>query len=147
MRRCILDTNMIRAYLRAENEHFNRRSERYLGVFSRHTISILTYYEVLQGIEYHAMASNREVRMRARRRRKVLELFRQTHEILDISVLACKEAAKLSANYHARTGNLPDPIDTIIAGLALAHDYTVVTENEKHFVGIDGLIIENWLKP
>lgn len=39
---------------------------------------------------------------------------------------------------------LPDP-DLRIAGIALAHDFTLVTGNMKHFRRVPGLELENWL--
>jgi len=40
--------------------------------------------------------------------------------------------------------NRLDDFDLIIAAIALAHNYTLVTNNEKHFKRIQSLKIENW---
>jgi tRNA(fMet)-specific endonuclease VapC len=37
--------------------------------------------------------------------------------------------------------------DLLIAAQAVAHGYTIVTDNEGEFARIDGLPHENWLKP
>jgi len=40
-----------------------------------------------------------------------------------------------------------DDFDLIIASCALAHNLTLVTNNEKHFHRIEGLKVENWTRP
>lgn len=40
-----------------------------------------------------------------------------------------------------------DDFDLIIASCALAHNLTLVTNNEKHFNRIEGLKLENWTRP
>lgn len=42
------------------------------------------------------------------------------------------------------TGTRLDDFDLIIAAIALAHNLTLVTNNEKHFARIDGLKLQNW---
>lgn len=41
-------------------------------------------------------------------------------------------------------GTRLDDFDLTIAAIALAHNLTLVTNNEKHFGRIDGLKLENW---
>jgi tRNA(fMet)-specific endonuclease VapC len=36
--------------------------------------------------------------------------------------------------------------DLLIAAQAIAHDHTLVTDNDKEFSRIDGLRVENWLR-
>lgn len=43
-------------------------------------------------------------------------------------------------------GNTIDDMDLLIASTALTLNYTLVTNNEKHFKRIDGLVIDNWSK-
>jgi len=45
------------------------------------------------------------------------------------------------------SGNRLDDFDLTIATIALSHNYTLVTNNEKHFKRIQGLKIENWATP
>lgn len=57
------------------------------------------------------------------------------------------EEARFSANIRAdleRLGSPIGPIDTLIAGCALAHRYTLVTRNLKEFEKVKGLKTENW---
>jgi len=42
------------------------------------------------------------------------------------------------------SGNRLDDFDLIIAAIALSHNLTLVSNNEKHFKRIEGLKYENW---
>jgi len=46
-----------------------------------------------------------------------------------------------------RAGRLIGDIDLFIAGVAICHGLTVVTNNTSHFERIPGLSLENWLEP
>jgi len=39
-----------------------------------------------------------------------------------------------------------DDFDLVIAACALAHNLTLVTNNEKHFQRVEGLKVENWTR-
>jgi tRNA(fMet)-specific endonuclease VapC len=52
-----------------------------------------------------------------------------------------KEKAKLR-----KSGNLIDDFDILIGATAVANNMILVTENEKHFVRISKVKIENWIK-
>jgi len=43
-----------------------------------------------------------------------------------------------------KQGNIIDDLDLIIAATAVTMNYTLVTNNEKHFSKISELRIENW---
>lgn len=45
-----------------------------------------------------------------------------------------------------RTGRLIGDIDLFIAGVAIRHSLTVVTNNLSHFGRIPGLSLENWVE-
>ena len=40
-----------------------------------------------------------------------------------------------------------DDFDLVIAATALVLNYTLVTNNERHFRSIPGLRLENWARP
>lgn len=52
-------------------------------------------------------------------------------------------AAKVRAGLEAK-GTPIGPLDTLIAGTALAAGGTLVTRNVKEFRRVDGLLVENW---
>lgn len=45
-----------------------------------------------------------------------------------------------------RQGRLIGPYDLLIAAQALTLGYTLVTDNEREFSRVDGLLYENWLR-
>ncbi len=47
----------------------------------------------------------------------------------------------------ARRGKLIGPLDTLIAGHAVAIEAILVTHNMKEFVRVDGLTVEDWVRP
>lgn len=60
----------------------------------------------------------------------------------DDAVVAGEMAAKASRGGKS----IPSP-DYLIAGHALSLGFVVVTDNDRHFVGIPDLTVENWRKP
>ena len=58
--------------------------------------------------------------------------------------LACAQAAAKVRAYLESQDTPIGPIDTMIAGTALAHDLTVVTRNVREFSHVPGLKVENW---
>ncbi|HXH12470.1 MAG TPA: type II toxin-antitoxin system VapC family toxin [Alphaproteobacteria bacterium] len=59
---------------------------------------------------------------------------------------AAEQFGRLKANLR-REGRLIGDIDLFIAGVALRHGLTVVTNNTGHFERIPELPLENWLEP
>jgi tRNA(fMet)-specific endonuclease VapC len=60
---------------------------------------------------------------------------------LDIAASQC--AARVRSHLEARE-QMIGPYDVLIAGIALAHQCTLVTRNTAEFSRIDGLNVENW---
>ena len=56
---------------------------------------------------------------------------------------AASQAGQLRAQLE-RKGPPIGPYDLLIAGIALAHDLTVVTRNVREFLRVPGLQVENW---
>ncbi len=78
-----------------------------------------------------------------KKRKKQLESL-----ILRIAVMpfASKEA-EVAAMIRAELENIGTPIgpyDTLIAGIALSSNSTLVTHNTKEFSRVEGLILEDW---
>lgn len=64
-------------------------------------------------------------------------------EIVDFD----REDARVSGEVRAGLANAGTPIgplDTLIAGQALARGFTVVTRNVREFSRVTGLAVENW---
>jgi tRNA(fMet)-specific endonuclease VapC len=67
-------------------------------------------------------------------------------QVLGIDEPAADQFGRLKAILR-RAGRLIGDIDVFIAGIALRHGLTVVTNNTGHFERIPGLPLENWLEP
>ena len=110
------------------------QARRHRDLYGHLNITIITYYEVMKGHEY----------VGARGRQKVFDEFCRLNNVIPLGQAACRRAAKIYADLR-RQGNLIPDADILIAGIALAGDYVLVTQNVKHFRRIAGLRVENWL--
>jgi len=59
---------------------------------------------------------------------------------------AAETAGEILANLR-KTGQILGIEDVLIAASAITHGLTVVTANVRHFAIIEGLRVENWLRP
>src|SRR5207247_48393 len=66
--------------------------------------------------------------------------------VLLIDAPAAEQFGQIKAILR-RAGRLIGDIDLFIAGVAICHSLTVVTNNTSHFERIPGLSLENWLEP
>ena len=99
-------------------------------------LSVLTYGELLYG----ARKSQRPADHLAKVYR-LAELF----PLIPVSRAIMEGFAELKVKLESR-GEPLDHIDLMIGVTALALNYTMVTNNERHFRRIPGLRIENWTK-
>lgn len=60
-----------------------------------------------------------------------------------MSLSAATQSGQLRAKLE-RQGQPIGPYDLLIAGVALAHDMTVVTRNVREFERVPGLRVQNW---
>ncbi len=67
-------------------------------------------------------------------------------QVLLIDEAASEQFGRFKALLR-RTGRPIGDIDLFIAGVALHHGLTVVTNNTDHFARIPDLLLENWLEP
>ena len=63
--------------------------------------------------------------------------------VLPFDADSARQAAKARAHLE-RQGTPIGNVDTLIAGIALAHDLTLVTRNTREFERVPGLRVENW---
>ena len=98
-------------------------------------ISVITLCELYFGIE---KSSNAE------KNRKALEQFILPLEIYPIEFSLAVEYGKIRSELE-RKGQPIGPLDTFIAAHARALGFTVVTNNEREFRRVDGLLVENWI--
>ena len=77
------------------------------------------------------------------RRRAQFEQFLAVVPVLEFDAATGRKAAELR---HAmeRKSEAIGPLDTIIAGTALAYDASLVTRNVREFARVPGLNVVNW---
>jgi len=75
-----------------------------------------------------------------------IKTLEQSVEIITLGVASAEVFGMLKSQLE-KTGLRLDDFDLIIAACALAHNLTLVTNNEKHFQRIEGLKLANWIKP
>ena len=72
-----------------------------------------------------------------------LEAAKKRFQILSFTA-ACADRSAQARAHLERLGTPIGSIDTLIAGIALAHNLTLVTRNTREFERVPGLNIENW---
>lgn len=70
----------------------------------------------------------------------IISKFKQIPIYKSLDVYA-EEKARLQ-----KIGNIVDDFDLLIGSSAITNNMTLVTNNEKHFTRLNGIIIENWTK-
>lgn len=135
MKEALLDTDIVSYYLKGEEKVRTRIAE-YLSEFNQLNISLITYYEVLNGLMYKGASSQI----------KQFDDFCVLNNVFDLNMDTMRLAAKISATLK-RNGTRLENQDIYIAAVALENDCKLVTNNTKHFARIENLEIENWKQP
>lgn len=125
----LLDTNAVVALLRGSTSvvrqaHFAGNAQLKLSTIVRHELY------------YGAYGGDRTAETLGR-------IDGLVFEILQFDDLDARVAAEIRAVLK-RAGTPIGPLDTLIAGQALARDLTLVTRNTREFERVDGLRLENW---
>lgn len=131
--RVLLDTDILSAIMRKQPQAVSK-AQAYLSIHQHFTFSVITRYEIMRGLK----AKNATTQLRA------FEAFCDVNVIIPLTDIIIVHAADIYADLHQR-GKLIGDADILIAASAVAHDYTLVTNNESHYQRIMGLTIENWL--
>lgn len=132
--KALLDTDILSAIMRRDAMALVH-ARAYLAVHSSFTLSIITRYEIMRGLQAK----------RATRQIEAFNHFCAANQVLPLTDEIIVRAAAIYGDLHRR-GALIGDADILIAASALEHDLTVVTNNESHFRRIPGLTVENWLK-
>lgn len=97
-------------------------------------ISSVTYAELVHGVEKSQSIEKNRV---------ALALLLANIEIMDFDTSAAESYGKIRADLE-KEGKPIGPLDMMIAGHAKSLEYTVVTNNTKEFMRVNGLKLENW---
>jgi tRNA(fMet)-specific endonuclease VapC len=134
MKPAMLDTDVLSAFLRGEPKVI-ARADAYLKEHGTLSLSVITYYEVRNGLLYKDAL-------------KQMERF-ETFVALNNELPLTLEAARTAANVQAelrKKGAVIGHTDTLIAGVAMSLGLQLVTNNTDHFKRVKGLDLANWTK-
>jgi len=129
-----LDTNII-SYILNGNTDVDLKLDSIINSGDKVVLPLMVYYEAKRGL----LANNAINKMR---------VFEKLCKALNVNSLTTADM-NTAANIYAKNKRQGTPIndaDLLIAAQCIANNYTLVTNNVKHFKNIDGLIIENWIE-
>lgn len=127
----LVDTDICSAFLKGDGRVFNR--------FIQHSGGLNISAVTLGGLCTWVMRSPA-----APKRQQGLQDFLSDVQVLPVDVATALRFGEVRAKM-VEVGLTVPTADLLIASTALLHDLTLVTHNTKHFAGIPGLRIEDWL--
>jgi tRNA(fMet)-specific endonuclease VapC len=128
----LLDTDILSLYRRSQ-PRVSAQAAAYMRQYGQLVFTELTRYEVIRGL----MAA------KATRQLVGFEQFCRLHRILPFDEASAWKSAEIWAELRAR-GQPIGEVDTMIAGVALAHGLAVVSRNVVHFSRVPGLVVLDW---
>ena len=134
MKPSMLDTDTLSEFLRGNSKVIDKVDE-HLKEFGFISLSIITYYEILNGLLYKD----------ARKQLTRFEDFVELNKVIPLTLRTAKIAATIQADLRKK-GTEIGHTDTLIAGIAIASEMQLITNNTDHFKRIKGLEIANWAK-
>lgn len=134
MKPALVDTDILSEFLRGTPKVV-ANAEKYLQAYDAINLSIITYYEILNGLLYKD----------ANKQLQKFTDFADLNKILPLTISATKRAAEIYADLR-KTGQPIGHTDCLIAGIALTNGLQLVTNNTAHFERVDGLQLVNWLQ-
>jgi tRNA(fMet)-specific endonuclease VapC len=130
----IIDTNIITAYLKGNDNIFDKINEIILRgeeVF----INGISYYEIKRGLLYK----------NAKKQLRKFEIMCETCNFMSLDDINIFDKASNIYSELKRKGKLIKDADILISSISLIKNCILVS-NDTDFNRIDGLKIENWLK-
>lgn len=107
----------------------------YLKEFGYINLSIITYYEILNGLLFKD----------ARKQLVRFEEFVELNKVIPLTLQMAKTAAFIQSDLRKK-GSEIGHTDTLIAGISITSELQLITNNTEHFKRIKGLEIANWTK-
>jgi tRNA(fMet)-specific endonuclease VapC len=133
MKKSILDTDIVTYYFK-RNPKVVSQLNQYLSIHGFIYISRITVIEILGGLK--AKSATRQI--------EDFKTFIAQHQILDTSEVSADISADIFAELWQK-GRHSGNYDILIAGIAMAHDLTLVSNNTKDYQNISGLSLDNWI--
>ena len=134
MKLSLLDTDILSEFLRGNLKVIEKMDE-HLKEFGSINLSIITYYEILNGLLYKD----------AKKQLAKFENFIELNNVIPLTLVTARIASSIHANLRKK-GTEIGHTDTLIAGIAMANEMQLITNNTDHFKRIIGLTIDNWTK-
>jgi predicted nucleic acid-binding protein len=134
MKPALVDTDILSEFLRGTPKVVEN-AEKYLQTYDAINFSIITFYEILNGLLYKD----------AKKQLKKFTDFADLNKILPLTISATKKAAEIYADLK-KQGQPIGHTDCLIAGIALTNGLQLATNNTDHFKRVEGLELVNWLQ-
>jgi tRNA(fMet)-specific endonuclease VapC len=132
MKQALVDTDTIPYFFRNHTAVVSKLEE-YLQEQGFVYLSVVTYYEVLNGLFYKD----------SRKQSEKFEEFVSLNQVLPLSPEIARKAARTFADLR-KNGLTLGHNNVLIASTALLFDLTLISNNTAHFSRIRGLVIYNW---
>ncbi|MBK7428687.1 MAG: type II toxin-antitoxin system VapC family toxin [Saprospiraceae bacterium] len=133
MKPAMLDTDILSEFLRGNPKVISKLDD-HLEEYGFISFSIITYYEILNGLLYKD----------AKKQLAKFEEFAELNKVIPLTLPMAKVAAAIQANLRNK-GTEIGHTDTLIAGIAITSELQLVTNNTNHFKRIKDLDLANWL--
>ena len=127
-----LDTNIVSYWLKKDERVIRRLNEMFIQG-NNIILPPITYYEIWRGFK-HKTAPKMEL---------AFALICEVYDVGEMSTAAWAKAADIYADTR-RKGTPIEDTDILMAAFCIVNDYTLVTNNAKHFKDIDMLRFVNW---
>jgi tRNA(fMet)-specific endonuclease VapC len=134
MKPSLLDTDILSEFLRGNSKVTSKVTE-HVEEYGLINFSIITYYEILNGLLYKD----------AKKQLKKFTEFVELNKVFPMTMRTAKTAAEIYADLRKK-GREIGHTDTLIAGIAIANNLQLITNNSEHFKRVKGLEIDNWTK-
>lgn len=128
----LLDTDTLSLHLKGQPQvmaHVQAYAQTH-GVIH---FSLITHYEILNGLFYKD----------AKQQMTRYQILLQDSRMLPLTPESVRLAAQISARLRA-AGQPIGHTDVLIAGVAIANNLELATNNTRHFERIEGLRLVNW---
>ena len=139
MERSLLDTDTFSEVLRGRNAAVRRKTDAYLSVVGRFTLSVTTVAEPIDGLRRQQRDDRIEWLLE--------KIQHEQHEVLPVDLEVAKVAGRIFGDLH-RTGQPIGRSDPFIAAMAICENIPLITGNTKHFERVHSLgyplRLENW---
>ena len=130
----LIDTDILSEFFRG-NPIVIANIDKYLQNYTCLNISIITYYEVLNGLLYKD----------ARKQLVKFKQFVELNQVLPLTIITVNKSAEVQSELRKK-GKEIGHTDTLIAGIALVNNLELITNNIEHFKRIPKLKLNNWAK-